>query len=103
MDIALYLKFLLALVFVLALIGLLAWAARRVGLGGRLATAGSARRLAVVEVLPLDARHRLVLLRRDNREHLVLLGAGQGLLLEGGLPATATKAPAPTALKETGA
>ena len=102
MDIALYLKFLLALVFVLALIGLLAWAARRFGLGSRLAAAGTARRLAVVEVLPLDARHKLVLLRCDGREHLVLLGAGHDLLLEGGIAAAPQDA-VPRAVTEAGA
>ncbi|MGB1548152.1 MAG: flagellar biosynthesis protein FliO, partial [Alphaproteobacteria bacterium] len=44
------------------------------------------RRLGVVEVLPVDARRRLVLLKKDDREHLVLLGPGQGpdLLVESG-------------------
>ena len=94
MEFDLYFKFLLALVFVLGLIGLLAWTARRFGLGGRLATGpGRERRLAVVEVLPLDARRKLVLLRRDRREHLVLLGAGQDLHLED-LPAAGERTPA---------
>jgi len=83
MDIAVYFKFLLVLVFVLGLIGCLAWAARRFGLAGRLTpNTGKARRLSVVEVMPLDARRRLVLLRRDDTEYLVLLGTGADLQLE---------------------
>ncbi len=83
MDFAVYFKFLLALIFVLGLIGCLAWAARRFGLAGRLTpNTGKARRLSVVEVMPLDARRRLVLLRRDDTEHLVLLGGGADLHLE---------------------
>jgi len=83
MDFAVYFKFLLALLFVLGLIGCLAWAARRFGLAGRLTpNTGKARRLAVVEVMPLDARRRLVLLRRDDTEYLVLLGGGADLHLE---------------------
>ncbi|MDH3473902.1 MAG: flagellar biosynthetic protein FliO [Rhodospirillales bacterium] len=86
MDLGLYLKFVLALGFVLGLIAALAWVARRFGLGGRLVpNTGQARRLAVVEVMTLDARRKLVLLRRDGREHLVLLGPSQDLLLEGGI------------------
>ncbi len=88
MELDVYFKFVLALVFVLGLIAALAWAARRFGLAGQLTpNAGKGRRLAVVEVMALDARHKLVLLRRDQAEHLVLLGAGQDLLLECGIAA----------------
>lgn len=83
LDLETYLRFVLVLVFVLALIGVLAWVAKRSGLMGRLtATRSGARRLSVVEVLPLDARHRLVLLRRDRVEHLVLMGPGDSLVVE---------------------
>ncbi len=83
MELGLYLKFLLALCFVLGLIAALAWAARHFGLAGRLTPVrGKSRRLAIVEVMTLDARRKLVLLKCDGTEHLVLLGAGQDLLLE---------------------
>ncbi len=86
MDLDIILRFLLALVFVLALIGLFAWAARRFGLTGRLgAVVGKSRRLRIVEVEPLDPKTRLVLLRRDEVEHLVLLGPGGGLVIEAGI------------------
>ena len=86
-DLEVYLRFLFVLLFVLALIGVLAWAARRFGVMGRLApTTGRSRRLSVVEVLPLDARHKLVLLRRDRVEHLVLMGPGDTLKIEGQIP-----------------
>jgi flagellar protein FliO/FliZ len=80
-----YLRFVLALVFVLALIGVIAWLARRFGLAGRMPTTRGTRRLEVVEVAPLDARRRLVLLRRDRVEHLVLLGANADILIESGV------------------
>lgn len=83
MEAGLYLKFLAALVFVVGLIAALAWLARRFGVGGQLmSNPGKARRLEVVEVNVLDPRRKLVLLRRDHIEHLVLLGPGQDLLLE---------------------
>ena len=92
MDIDVYSRFLLALVFILALIGGLAWLARRFGLGGKLVTSqGANRRLSIVEVMTLDSRRKLVLLRRDSSEHLVLLGPTSDLLIDSDtakLPAT---------------
>lgn len=85
-----YLQFVFALIFVLGLIALLALLARRMGLGYRVPSRGRrARRLSVVEVIPLDARRRLALVRRDRVEHLVLLGANSELLIEAGIPAPA--------------
>ncbi|MGF1611156.1 MAG: flagellar biosynthetic protein FliO [Kiloniellales bacterium] len=90
MDLDVYARFLLALLFILALIGTLAWLARRFGLGGRLvANSPGQRRLAIAEVLALDSRRKLVLLRRDDREHLVLLGPTTDLLVETGIAAPA--------------
>jgi flagellar protein FliO/FliZ len=73
-----------ALALVVALIGLCAWLARRFGLGGRLVTTGGKRRLSIIEVLPLDAKRRLVLLRRDEVEHLILLGQQSDTVIERG-------------------
>ncbi len=81
-----YLRFLFALIFVLALIGGLAWLIRRQGLGGmRPGHRGEGQRLSVVESRPLDARRRLAILRCDEREYLVLTGGDQDLLLDSGL------------------
>lgn len=95
MDLAEYLRFFLALGFVLVLIAILAALVRRSGLGDRLAVAKTTagRRLDLIEVRPLDAKRKLVLLRRDDREHLVLLGSGSDLLIESDIPA----APRPAA------
>ncbi len=88
MDFNIYLRFMLALILVLGLIGGLTWAARRFGFGGQLTpNAGKSPRLSVVEVRTLDSRRKLVLLRRDGSEHLVLLGPNQDLHLEGGIAA----------------
>ncbi len=76
------LKFAAALALVLSLILLMAWGARRYGLG---APAGKTpRRMKLVETLPLDARRRAVLVRVDNREHLILLGATTETLVSSG-------------------
>lgn len=77
-------KFAAALVFVLALMGGLALVMRRFG-SNMPVTLPSKRRLKVTEVLPLDARRRAVLLRRDNREHLIILGANGETVIETGI------------------
>lgn len=81
-----FMKFAAALVFVLALMGGLALALRRFGLNRPMA-AGNRRRLKIVEVLPIDSRRRAVLLRRDGREHLVILGANGETVVETGIEA----------------
>ena len=83
MELESYFRFLLALVFVLGLIGGAALLARRLFVGTRfLPKSGRASRLSVEEILPLDARRRLLLIRRDQQEHLILLGPSQDLLIE---------------------
>jgi flagellar protein FliO/FliZ len=86
LDLTSYLKFVAALIFVLALIGVIALIARRIGVPGTLRPLRGRRRLEIQEILPLDPKRRLILVRRDDREHLLLLGAGQDLVVETGIP-----------------
>ncbi len=73
----------LALIFVLSLIGLGAAVLKRAGWGvGTAARSRAGRRLSLVEVMPLDPRRKLVLVRRDGTEHLLLLGAQSELVVE---------------------
>ncbi len=87
MDMAGYLRFLLALIFVLGLIALVAALARRAGWGFPAAAMKRAggRRLGVVEVTPLDGRRRLILVRRDSIEHLLLVGPTTEMVIETGI------------------
>ena len=100
MELAEYLRFFAALGVVLLLIAGLGAVVRRSGLGNRLAVAKSngPRRLDLIEVRPLDAKRKLVLLRRDDREHLVLLGNTSDLLIESDIPAAPARS---SALSET--
>jgi flagellar protein FliO/FliZ len=82
MDFDLYLRFALALILVLGLIALLGWLLRRFGMGVKM-TKG--RRLAVSEVQMLGPRHRLMLIRRDDVEHLVIVGPGSETVVETGI------------------
>ena len=97
MSLDLYGRFTLALVAVLVLLAGFAWLARRFGFAGRNFAAAGRRRLAIVEVAPIDNKRRLVLVRRDATEHLVLIGEGSAFLVESGIaaPEGAAVAPAP--------
>ena len=74
-------RFLAALVFVVGLMILLSQAVKRFNGHANVRT-GRKRRLQIVEILPIDARHRAILIRRDDREHLVLLGASGDSVIE---------------------
>lgn len=91
MDLESYLRFLAALILVIGLIGAIAWVVRRLGLAGRLpAIKGrAARRLGVVEFMALDPKTRMVLVRRDETQHLILLGANGPVVVERGIDAPA--------------
>ena len=86
MDISSYLRFLLALIFVVGMIGALAYVAKRSLPMFRTINTGPTRRIGIVEVTGLDARRRLVLLRRDDVEHLVILGPTSETVVEKNIP-----------------
>ncbi|MFC1674149.1 FliO/MopB family protein [Pseudomonadota bacterium] len=82
-----YGKFVLAFIFVIGLIGLMALVMRRLGLGMPQAQfrRGQDRRLKLIEVLALDGKRRLALVRRDDKEHLLILGASSETVVETGI------------------
>lgn len=76
--------FFFAFIAVLALIGLATWLVRRFA-GNRLGTGanrGRMPRLAVVDAAAVDGRRRLVLIRRDNIEHLLMIGGPSDIVVE---------------------
>jgi flagellar protein FliO/FliZ len=76
-------RFFIAFLVVLALIGLTAWLVRRFGassLGGTVR--GRQPRLAVIDAASVDGRRRLVLIRRDNTEHLLMIGGPTDIVVE---------------------
>ena len=76
-------RFFIAFLVVLALIGLTAWLVRRFGanrLGG--VARGRQPRLAVIDAANVDGRRRLVLIRRDNIEHLLMIGGPTDVVIE---------------------
>jgi hypothetical protein len=78
------LTFFFAFVAVLALIGVVAWLIRRFA-GNRIGAnpnRGRMPRLAVIDAAAVDGRRRLVLVRRDNVEHLLMIGGPTDIVVE---------------------
>lgn len=82
-----YIQAVLALILVVGLIMGMAWLLRRYGLGdGTRTPLGRKKRISAIESATVDARHRLVLVRRDDVEHLLLVGPSSTVLVEQGIP-----------------
>jgi hypothetical protein len=83
-EMPLAVRFILAFLVVLGLIGATAWAVRRFGSGriGGTGVRGRQPRLAVIDYTSVDTRRRLVLVRRDNVEHLLMIGGPSDVVVE---------------------
>jgi flagellar biogenesis protein FliO len=75
---------LLALCFVLGLFLVMIWLFRRLGLVTGLSR-GRNKRVGIEEVRQLDSKRRLVLVRRDKTEHLILIGGTNDIVIESGI------------------
>src|SRR5258708_9431946 len=78
------LTFLFAFIAVLALIGVAAWLVRRFATNrlGANTNRGRMPRLAVIDAAAVDGRRRLVLVRRDNVEHLLMIGGPSHIVVQ---------------------
>ena len=78
------LTFFFAFIAVLALIGVAAWLVRRFATNrlGANTNRGRMPRLAVIDAAAVDGRRRLVLVRRDNVEHLLMIGGPSDIVVE---------------------
>ncbi len=76
-----------ALSLVLGLLAGALWAVRRLGvrLPGVTGAGGPNRRIELVERVGLDGKRSVALIRRDGREHLLLLGPDGSLVIEAGI------------------
>ena len=75
--------FVISFAFVLLLIGAAAWLVRRFG-STRIDAAARGRqpRLAVIDSAAVDGRRKLVIIRRDNVEHLLMIGGPSDVVVE---------------------
>jgi flagellar protein FliO/FliZ len=91
-------NFIIAFVIVLVLIAATTWVVRRFG-ATRLNAAARGRqpRLAVVDSAAVDARRKLVIIRRDNVEHLLMIGGPSDVVVETNIvrAVAATREPGP--------
>ena len=100
-------NYLIAFVVIFAVLALAALAIRRFT-GGRLAMTGQDRgrarqpRLGIIDVYDLDRQRQLILLRRDNVEHLLLIGGPNDVVIETNIVRVAGVR-LPTTQNETGA
>jgi flagellar protein FliO/FliZ len=78
------LRFFIAFMVVLGLMGTCAWLIQRFRGTGLIAMANRGRqpRLAVIDSANVDGRRRLILVRRDNVEHLLMIGGPTDVLVE---------------------
>lgn len=96
------LTMLFALAAVIALILLVVWLLKVVFKVSSTGARGRNRRLAVVDTLVLDQKRQLMIVRRDNVEHLILTGGPQDVVVETGIAvaevpvAQPARRPAPT-------
>ncbi|WP_119391238.1 flagellar biosynthetic protein FliO [Taklimakanibacter lacteus] len=78
-----YWSYIVGAVIILAVLVLLFVVVR--SLGGRV-RGGKGARLGISEYHEIDKDRRLVLVRRDDYEHLVLIGGAQDVVIETGIP-----------------
>jgi hypothetical protein len=84
----------LALGIVVILILLTLWLLKVVMNASNNVVRGAKKRLAVVDTLPVDGKRQLVIIRRDNVEHLILTGGPQDVVIEAGFATEAEQASA---------
>jgi hypothetical protein len=78
--------YIITTIALIGLAGLGIWIARQsFGLGGTLFQ-NRPKRVAIIETTPIDGRHRLLLVRRDNIGHLILTGGPMDVVVETGFP-----------------
>lgn len=83
LELADFSRTIIGLGVVLFLLAVVFWLLRRFGPANVAFKGGAERRLAVVESLAIDPRTRLVLVRQDAQEHLIVLtSSGTAALIQ---------------------
>ncbi len=106
-DSSLAVRFFITFAVVLALIGVIASLTRRLpsarkgnASGGRQPQRPELRRLEVIDVATVDRFRQVVLIRRDNIEHLLLIGGPVDVVIEQNIDANNAREPALATIPE---
>lgn len=75
----------------LVLLGLFWYGMRTLSGSSRFGKWRPGQRIGVVDTAQVDGSRRLILVRRDDIEHLLLLGSDGDLVIENGIPAPRTE------------
>lgn len=95
-DSGMFLTAAFALGAVVVAIVLVLWLLKMLSNASGRATRGRNRRLAVVDSLALDPKRQLLIIRRDDVEHLILTGGPQDVVIETGIATPEATPPQPT-------
>lgn len=83
MDTVNIVQFILSFAFVVGLIYAVAWVVKKLGIDRKFHhKTPDEPTLSVSESLMIDPRHRVVLIRRGKREHMVMLGQAESTVIE---------------------
>jgi hypothetical protein len=93
-DLSVPVKILIAVAVALATLGAGAYLTRR------FRPARTERRLVVIDAASVDGLRRLVLVRRDDAEHLLLIGGPTDVVIEPNIGRTGAAATAPAPVRE---
>lgn len=95
-------RIIIALIVIAALLGATVAIFRRLngGTGERVNRGRQGPRLAVLDAVAVDQRRRLVLVRRDGTEHLLLIGGSSDIVVETQIPAAVEEEPAREAVPQ---
>jgi hypothetical protein len=96
-DMPLAVRVVVAIVVVIALICAIGYLVHRFGAGALNAASavrGRQPRLAVIDAAAVDGRRRLILIRRDNVEHLIMIGGPSDVVIEPNIVRATAAAPA---------
>ena len=93
-----WLRLAMAFSVVLGLMGVLAFVLKYFGTRGFVlpGKAARARRMQIVETMPVDTRRRFVIMRCDGQEHLLLLTAQGDIVVQANLPSPHVTEPSTT-------
>ena len=83
-----YFRAILALIFVLSVIAIISFLLKRFSFNNKFSGLKSIdKRISIEEIHALDTKRRLVLVKRDDVEHLLLLGATSDVVVESNIKA----------------